>query len=538
MGLKIPFRHYDNTMKILILLGTIIVVNTFTIAQTYFSSIPDFDGDKSEAKIFNVIPLEHQIQVIGAIHDSIVPGLDGGTWQIIATISYDGELLNSKLLIDSLYPDGFSYVKKRIAVKNDSICYIYDRRNIGNPKLNSYLIELNYLTGEIVRSKIIYDTISTYSGFLPADITLDKSGHIYLINRFNAQGPNPQLITVLDSDFNVLHQSLIPSFGRDNITKFTEVNSDGSVVLVGESLGEETSVWFESKLFRQVLDLNFNSIDYRFAPTNFEQTILGIDKYSVIESTSGDWIFASQVVKKTDNCEFCFLGIPYVVSISTDFSVVNWETRMFDGNINSSRPSYFIYSMTEVSDGYIFLGNTDGEHNLQTSALLGKVSLNGDSLWLKHIIPLQWDTAQAFWFAMQDIKTSPDGNILIGGFVSDGIQQIIVPWIAQLDKDGCMEPGCNTVSIEAPSDSINTTFSIYPNPATAYIGINCKASISEKCVLSIFDLAGKLVSRNSFISEDGCQIIINIPDEVSGQYLICVQGEEGKLLLSKCIIIE
>jgi hypothetical protein len=46
------------------------------------------------------------------------------------------------------------------------------------------------------------------------------------------------------------------------------------------------------------------------------------------------------------------------------------------------------------------------------------------------------------------------------------------------------------------------------------------ASIAEKSVLSMYDLTGKLVSGNPFVSEDGSQLIINIPGEVNGQFVI------------------
>jgi len=80
-------------MKKPILLISAIFICVCATAQTYFSAIPDFGGDNHEGKIFNIIPLEDQIKVIGALHDSIVPGLEGGTWQLIASISYNGELL-------------------------------------------------------------------------------------------------------------------------------------------------------------------------------------------------------------------------------------------------------------------------------------------------------------------------------------------------------------------------------------------------------------------------------------------------------------
>ncbi|HZV68150.1 MAG TPA: T9SS type A sorting domain-containing protein [Saprospiraceae bacterium] len=524
-------------MKLIFLSSTMLIC-AMLHAQSFFSVLPDFGGDKGEGKIFNVIPLDNEIKFIGALHDSIVPGLDGGTWQLLGTFSYDGELLNSTLLVDRLYSRCFTYHKRKIAFKNDSICYIYDRRNIGNAQLNSYLLELNFITGQILRSKIIYDTTSMHSGFLATDVTVGKDGEIYLINVIYETGPNPQIITVLDSNFNILHQSLIPNFGRDNFTKFTEINSDGNLVLIGVSLGEETQVWFKSKLFRQVLDKNFNSIDFKLAPTILDQTIIGLESYPIIKSSSGDWLFATQVVYAVNSCQFCWVGVPYVVSISSDFSEVNFETRLFDGDIHSDHPEFYVRSITEVNDGYIFLGASDGTNDIQTSGLIGKTSYNGDSLWLKHIIPLEWDTNQALWFLMQDIKTTPQGNIVIGGYASDKFAQKILPWIAQLDRDGCMEPGCNIVSTSEPASESHEIFSVYPNPASTFISINCLKDLSENCTIMIYDYSGKMLLRKSITPQQGYQYMINVPEEIQGAYILSIQSATGEVLYSMSIIIQ
>ncbi|HZV68149.1 MAG TPA: T9SS type A sorting domain-containing protein [Saprospiraceae bacterium] len=521
-----------------ILLFLILLICSFPNAQSFFSVVPDFGGDKREGKIFNVIPLDNEIKFIGALHDSIVPGLEGGTWPIYGTFSYSGDLLNTQLLVDSLYLNGFSYVKRRIAFKNDSICYIYDRRDIGNPKLNSYLIEMNYQKGEILRSKIIYDTITSINGFLATDVCVGKDGQIYLINAYTVSGSNPEMLTVLDTNFNVVNQSIIPNFGRDNVTKFTEVNSDGSLVMVGVSLGDETQNWYESKLYRQVLDKDYKSVDFKLAQTNLDQTIIGFESYPLIKTSSGDWVFATQVVYDIDSCLYCWVGVPYIVSISSDFSKVNFETRLFDGDINSNRPEFFARSITEVSDGYIFLGSSDGTNSIQTSGLIGKTSLDGDSLWLKHIIPLQWDTTQALWFLMQDIKTTPQGNILIGGFASDGFNQIILPWLAQLDKDGCMEPGCNIVATSQPTGESHDMFSVFPNPASTFIGINCLKDLSENCNILIYDYSGKMLLRKSITPQQGNQYMINVPEEIQGAHILSIQSATGEVLYSKNIIIQ
>ena len=524
-------------MKATLALLLTILLNTNGYSQSFFSVIPDFGGDKGEGKIYNVIPLENNINVIGAIHLDTVPGFDGGTWQTLNTFSYEGELLDTKILIDSSYSRGFTYFKRRIAFKNDSICYIYDRRNLNGSTLNSYLFELNYLTGEIVRSKIINDTTSSYNGFLATDVSVSSDGNIFLLNVFDSTTPVPQMLTVLDSNFRIVHQSLLEFYNRDNITKYTEIDTNGNLEMLGVSLGTPTSIWWESKLFKQVLDKNYNTIDFKFAQTNLDLSILGYESYPIIKSKSGDWIIATQVVKATNDCQECWVGIPYVVSISSDFSETKWETRFFEGNINSSKPLVFIRSITEVEDGYIFLGFSDDEIGIKTSGLIGKTSLNGDSLWIKHVIPLTWDTTQALYFQMNDIKTTSEGNILIGGFASDRFNQIIVPWLAQFDKDGCMEPGCNSVSIKDHRDDNSQYFIVSPNPASSYILIRSLRNFTENCLLSIYDMSGTLVMRKQFTPELGFDYLIDIPDMIAGEYVINIDSPtNGKLFVKKIII--
>jgi hypothetical protein len=177
-------------------------------SQSFFSIIPDFGGDEMEGRLYNVIPLQNDIKLIGLVHDSIVPGYNGGTWPILGSISYDGQYIESKYLIDSLYSDGFYYFTKRLVFKNDSICYIYDRRDIGSVLLDPYLIELNLSSGKIVRSKIIYDSVSNNEDSFAEDIAIDGKGNLYLINVTNQAGPHPQVLTVLDSSFNLLLRRL------------------------------------------------------------------------------------------------------------------------------------------------------------------------------------------------------------------------------------------------------------------------------------------------------------------------------------------
>lgn len=526
-------------MKVLYLTLSIIFVKSVSFSQNFFSLIPDFGGDEMEGRLYNVIPLENEIKVIGLLHDSIVPGFDGGTWPVLGTISYEGEYLDTKYLIDSLYSDGFYYFTKRLVFKNDSICYVYDRRNVGNLFLDAYLIELNLKNGKVVRSKIISDNVSTHEDFYAEDLTVDKKGNIYLINVTTEGGPHPQILTVLDSNFNLISQSLIPNYGRDNVTKFTEIDDEGNIILIGTSHGLPNSFWFESKLFRQVLDKDFNSVDFRFAATNIEHSIVTSDTYSIIKSSKGDWIFATQLMMATSVCQGCFVGIPYVVCISNDFTDVRWETKMFDGNINSIETYYSSNSITEVSDGYIFAGSSDGMLGIETSGLLGKVGFNGDSLWLKHYIPLEWDTTQGRWFFFQDIKTTPKGNIVVGGHGSDLYSSRILPWILHLDSEGCLDPGSNTTSIFSDPNDLGVDLQIFPNPARnqCSIHIRTNGSLSPQFTLRILNDEGRII-HSSDVRDKDVQFIINLENWPPGVYFAQMTDQRGRQLSNKFVVLD
>jgi hypothetical protein len=281
----------------------------------------------------------------------------------------------------------------------------------------------------------------------------------------------------MDSAFNVLSQLLIPNFSRYNYPNYIEQEKNGDIVIVGMSLGEPTSVWRESKLYKQVLDSNLISVEFTLAATQVDQSIIFYDLYPVIKGSNGDWVIASQNIIETPDCQGCTNAIPYVVSISNDFKEVLWETRMFDGNESSSEPMYLACSTTEVNDGYIFVGSTDGMLGLETTGLLGKVGLNGDSLWLRHYIPVGWDTAQALWFDLKDIKTTPAGNVVATGRTYDSYQNIALPWILHLDPDGCIEPGCNPSSTEVWNNT-GVDIRIFPNPAR----LQCNITYMSKTI--------------------------------------------------------
>jgi hypothetical protein len=526
-------------MKIvMVLLSAVASISTATQAQSFFSIIPDFGGDEMDGIAYNVIPLEKDIKVIGLVHDSLVPGFDGGNWPIIGSVSYDGDYLGTQYLVDSTYSDGFVYFTRRIAFKNDSICYLYDRRDIGNEFLDAYLVELNYQKGIIVRSKIVYDELTDNEDFFALAITTGKDGKLYLVNITTEYGVFPPILTVLDSAFNVVSQSLIPNYGRKNYAKYIEVDEGGNLTMVGMSLGEATPVWWKSNLYKQVLDSNLNSIEFTLASTAFDQSIILSDAYPVIKNRNGDWVIASQEVRETPDCQGCTIGIPYIVCISNDFEEIFWETRMFDGDESSSKPLRWVNCVTEVADGYIMAGSRYGIRGIQTSGILGKVTLSGDSSWLKHYIPVGWDTMQATWFDWKDVKTTPQGNVLVAGRGFDSFNSIAAPWILHLDPDGCLDPGCNPASSFDGLESSDVDIRIFPNPAKAQCSIQVRTHTpSPDYTMKIFDNQGHLV-RNLGVAGRDVQFILDLHGWPSGTYFVQLTDNKGRQLTRKFVVLE
>lgn len=142
--------------------------------------------------------------------------------------------------------------------------------------------------------------------------------------------------------------------------------------------------------------------------------------------------------------------------------------------------------MTQVEDGFIVSGEFYNYNGFDNGVLF-KASDNGDSLWMKHYIPLNWNEDRVGSVRFTDIQTSPYGTIIVTGAVGDFQENIIRPWILQLDKDGCLVPDCNAVGTHHEDvESSQENFTIFPNPASTEIYVLSHISSAASLTISIF----------------------------------------------------
>jgi hypothetical protein len=157
------------------------------------------------------------------------------------------------------------------------------------------------------------------------------------------------------------------------------------------------------------------------------------------------------------------------------------------------------------------------------SGILFKAALNGDSLWMKHYIPLGWNKNRVRIGKFFDVKTTPGGTIIAVGEVYDDSLKILLPWIVQLDEDGCLVPGCNLINAledDAQSNVREERFSIFPNPAAEEIYLLSKMTSNYQIAIQLISNTGTFIQKTLFVPEKGFQYTLPLDNILPGMYYL------------------
>ncbi|HZV70438.1 MAG TPA: hypothetical protein VFG10_12870 [Saprospiraceae bacterium] len=440
--------------------------------QIPFSILPDVGGINRQAMGLIGITDSTDIMVIGHRYDTILPGPN--TKPYLAHFQYDGQLKYVVPITDSLYAEPFNLYTIPLEKKNDSIYYYRAQRDIGDPYFQPYLMELNIKTGKVLRSTVIinaeYPLLSSQGEF----IKYIDTNTLLLSNTLHKGDSVMTYISILDSLFNVKKVIKIKEASKKSFAQVCSLNSDGSFLIVGYCKIENGQWNDYYNFYRDRIDSNGFVLEHTLAPTTIPISRGVYGTRTVLKDINGNWIIGGTYHEDlSDLCANCYQLIPYIFSTTPDFKTLRWQTRFFDIPTYEA-PQYSLYSMTQVVDGYIVCGDFFN-YNGYDSGVLFKAANNGDSLWMKHYIPLDWEEDRVAWVRFHDINTSPYGTIVVAGAVGDIQENIIRPWILQLDKDGCLVPGCNTVAThDENSKKPQPNFTIYPNPASLEIYVLSK----------------------------------------------------------------
>jgi hypothetical protein len=495
--------------------------------QSFFNIIPELESIEGQGSCRILFPDFTDFLVFGHKYDTSYAGSNTKPW--FARITYDGEIQEQYPLKDESYDAPFNTSFLSFAEIDSDFWYGYLGRFV-NGKSVPYVYKFSIQSGEIVSSKLLPNLEFPSSAIIPVRIIFENS-KLILLSYLSESDSTKIFITEVDTSYNLLSEVKIVPTTRKQIPKFIGVQNDGSYFLVLDSYRNEqdnknqynTSLMLVSSI--GLVDL------FRWAPTSLPLSNLLVQAKNVIQNSNGDWVVVGHHLKYyPDSCFNCAVQIPYIFSATPDFDSLLWETRFFDIPFIIG-PYYDVFSVTQVADGYIGAGELQGSlEGHPPSGTLFKAGLNGDSIWMKHYIPLNWNAERVKVAKFFDVKTTPDGNIIAVGEVYDDSLKGLFPWILHLDKDGCLVPGCDMIS---GAESLNHSnaeanrFDVYPNPASDQLYLLSRTSASEPYILQLVAQNGEILRQTKLWAEKEYQYSLSMDQLPAGSYYLVLKSPTG-----------
>lgn len=497
--------------------------------QSFFNIIPELESIKGLGSCRVLYTLDSSFLAFGHRYDTSYGGSDAKPW--FGQFFYSGEVNQLFSLKDETYESPFNSSRLSFVRKNNKEWYGYSGRFI-NGKSTPYIYNLNIESGDILYSKLIPNIDYPTGKMAPARIFYDTDT-ISLLSYHQDSDSTRLYITELDTLFNVIREFRVESTAHKQFPKYFHRRNDGTYYFILDStrpamdnLNEYNSSYLNTTQDGKV-------IDFKWSPSTIPiNNGLGQAK-NVIRNENEDWIILGHhMISHPDSCLFCTIQIPYIIAVSADFDSLLWETRFYDIPYFAA-PYFNVFALTQVSDGYIGAGELQGNlMEYPPSGVLFKAGLNGDSLWMKHYIPLGWNQDRVRVGKFFDVKTTPAGTIIAAGEVFDDSLRVLFPWLLHLDKDGCLVPGCNlTSSIEEEIETgdAKNNFSIYPNPAGEHIYLLSHISNSDPYMLSLVSSSGSVIKQTTLHAERGYQYTISLENIPAGTYHMILSDRKGSV---------
>lgn len=490
--------------------------------QSFFNIIPELESIEGQGSCRVVSPDFTGFFTYGIKYDTSYGGSSTKPW--ISWFAYDGQMETHCNLIDTTFEDSFNASFFSFSKGINDVWYGYSGRNLSGT-LVPYIFQFNSHSGEIFNSMIVPNENYLTESRTPVKI-INSNNTISLLSYLIKDDSTRIFITVLDTSFNLLRELKIQSTSRRQFPKNIIQRGDGSYLLVLDSYRNKSDEFNDYITSYMEINAEGTLEAFKWSPTHIPLSNLLLQAKNVISNERKEWIITSHhLVYYPDSCLNCAVQIPYIFSVSENFDSLLWETRFFDIPYIVG-PYYHVYSLTQVKDGYIGAGdlrkNLNGHH---ISGTLFKAGLNGDSLWMKHYVPLNWENSRVRVARLYDIKTTPEGTIIAAGEVYDDSLKGLFPWILHLDSDGCLVPGCNIVSsVTVPSETswTESKFVMYPNPVSEMLYILSRVTSAEPYLISLVKPDGTVSRSTQFLASEGSQYTLPLENLPGGSYFILI----------------
>ena len=214
-----------------------------------------------------------------------------------------------------------------------------------------------------------------------------------------------------------------------------------------------------------------------------------------------------------------------VVKRDTNFEAL-WTTTFGEPTSNRNRFS----TLAETPDGgwvavgeYVNRPEGDPLGGYQ-AAMIAKVSADGDSLWSR-IDTLFDHTMIASRPTLGGVVVLPSGSIIACGQVRKTFPDPAKSYgmLIKVDRDGCMEPGCNPLTNSTSLAPLLADFRVYPNPVQDQLFVRGEGSFD----VQIMDQNGRLLASVEQLREEGAIDITNLS---AGTYFLRLQKGDASIV--------
>lgn len=508
----------------------------FLIGQNSFNVVPQTLGQSNQSRLFDSYPDSNIIYVFGDLLDTTIDSLHPSILPWWGVLNYNGELLNQKLLYNKDIK-GSIVVPGNTVLKNSDGNLIYNTIIFNSTNIaNSIIFEIDRNTGDILKFKVISNPIDTLKKILPAWITFENKSSKNIIHAATLSSETFPIgfITKMDENLNSLLNVIIDDNGRNNYIYYVESNSDSTFILLGESKKRnDHSDTPDVKPYFMKVNTQGKIIEFKLAVGIKDKTVFyGTgESYTIAKDNSGNWIFGGSSYFPPNHSE------AKIYSYTPDFETLNWVKNISEDSSDFSEDNtLFSAKFDSISNSLVACGSNLNKAN--NDSYVVKIKANGDSVWTRHFIPLNWDPDSVAWAWLRDIRVTKFGTYVCVGHASNLNKGLWRPWAINIDSFGCLVPGCqNPVSILNLSDQEANPFVFFPNPSSSQIGLLCNTDISKPLILTMYDSNGVLVKDLKFNPIKDYQYIIDTSIFNKGIFFIRIQDFHGAMIQVEKIII-
>lgn len=528
-------------MKNLIFIS-ILFTGSLSFSQKYntFNLTPDIGAYKQTSEFISMILDSQTIYILGYQKNEITPGVIK-VRNHYTKFDYLGNVKNTSFFEDTslnkIYVStAFPHVKI-----NDSIYYVilYTENDVSRSYLDPTIIKFNIKTKTILQKIIIRHPLGLDQGFALRAISYDSLTKSSVVGFQTYIGEYPYAyIYELDSAFTILKMFSLPKFPLQTTPSWIEKRLDGTFDLIcdvyefrnGEPIGLKYSF------------LNVDSVGnvLKKKELNLSQPI---------GTASGATYTIFRNADKTFNIcahERNFIldkSAPWAFHVSPEFDTIYWIKRFYEyPEIKPENPDYLLNDMaySPFDTSFVSSGDINEQGTQNSYGLLFKFTKDGDSLWTRKYLPAGFGTDRALWMNFYQVAISPHNTIVVCGRVSDVLEQVVKGWLLQLDKDGCLVPGCGEiVKNEDIQNGREKAFKIYPNPIQDKFYLYSRISSDDEYIVEIFDLQAQKLKETRIKPETGLHFIFMVPEDlISGFYLLRISNKKGQIQLEEKLIIE